>query len=78
MGAQSNVPSNMMESEVDKKRNDLKERIDRYGIVNVCGSDLSGRHIIVISAVKLPEADDLVNEKEFFNSHQHFFDVLLE
>lgn len=78
LGTQSNLPQSLIDLDLEKKKNDLRDRIDRYGIVNVCGSDLSGRPIIVLSAAKLPDAEDLVHEKEFFNNHQHFFDVLLE
>ena len=78
LGNHATLTQSFIDSETEKKSNDLKERIDRYGIVNVCGSDLSGRPIITISAVNLPDADQIMHEKEFFNSHQHFYDVLLE
>jgi hypothetical protein len=65
-------------TEVESKQNKLKERIDRYAIVNVCGTDKMGRPIIVVSACKLPDIDEILLEKEFFQSHQHFFEVLLE
>ncbi|CAF0917889.1 unnamed protein product [Brachionus calyciflorus] len=78
LGHQSTLSPSLIDCETEKKSNDLKERIDRYGIVNICGSDLTGRPIIVISAYNLPDAEDIAKEKEYFNSHQHFFDVLLE
>ncbi|RNA02234.1 rho GTPase-activating 8 [Brachionus plicatilis] len=78
LGAHVSFSPSLIDAESEKKVNDLKERIDRYGIVNVCGTDLSGRPIIVLSAVNLPNADQISQEKEFFHSHQHFFDVLLE
>ena len=65
-------------TEVESKQNKLKERIDCYSIVNVCGTDKMGRPIIVVSACKLPDIDEILKEKEFFQSHQHFFEVLLE
>jgi hypothetical protein len=66
------------DAEVATQRAALRERIDRYGIVKVCNSDLQGRPVIVISACKLPTAHDVLKEDEFFKSHQHFFDVLAE
>jgi hypothetical protein len=79
LGTNSNLQTmNLGDVEVEKQRNDLKERIDRYGIVNVCGSDLSGRPIIILSACKLPDNEDILKDKEVFKSHQHFFDTLLE
>lgn len=65
-------------TEVESKQNKLKERIDCYAIVNVCGTDKMGRPIIVVSACKLPDIDEILKEKEFFQNHQHFFEVLLE
>ena len=52
------------EVEEDKHKK-LKERIHRYSIVNVCGQDLMGRPIIVISACMLPDIDE-VNIRHFF------------
>lgn len=78
LGAHVTFSPSLIDAESEKKVNDLKERIDRYGIVNVCGTDLSGRPIIVISAVNLPNPDQISQEKEFFQNHQHFYDVLLE
>ena len=62
----------------EKRKTELKERIDRYNIVNVCGSDLSGRPVIILSACNLPDADVIDKEKDYFKSHQHFYDLLLE
>lgn len=76
--AQVDYQESIMESDSDKKTNAIKERIDRYGIVNVCGSDNMGRPIIVISAARLPDSSDILRERDFFSSHQHFFDTLLE
>jgi len=76
--AQVSYHESLMESEEAKKKNAIKERIDRLGIVNVCGSDSMGRPIILISAVRLPESDVILKDKEFIASHQHFFDTLLE
>jgi hypothetical protein len=56
----------------------LKEKINSYGIVNVSGTDLTGRPIIIFAASRLPEADVILKEKNFFKSHQHFFDLLFE
>jgi len=67
-----------METDTEKKINAIKERIDRYGIVNVCGSDKMGRPIILVSACKLPDSSEILHEKEFFLNQQHFFDTLLE
>ena len=78
LGAQVNYQEELLHSEVETKQNKLKERIDRYAIVNVCGQDKMGRPIIVISACKLPDIDEIMKEKEFFQSHQHFFETLLE
>ena len=78
MGTHVSFSPSLIDAENEKKVNDLKERIDRYGIVNICGTDLSGRSIIVISAVNLPNADQINQEKEFFHNHQHFYDILLE
>lgn len=79
LGIQSSLSNNLLELniEADTKRNELKEQIDKYGIVNVCGSDFTGRPIIVLSACKLPENDEIAKEQHF-KSHQHFFDCLLE
>jgi len=75
LGAQVN---NFQEVEEDSKLNKLKERIHRYSIVNICGHDKMGRPIIVVSACKLPDIDEILLEKEFFLSHQQFFETLLE
>lgn len=76
--AQVNYQESIMESDSEKKINAIKERIDRYGIVNVCGSDKMGRPIILISACKLPDSSEIQHENEFFLNQQHFFDTLLE
>ena len=73
-----NFPTSEVESDLEKRNNQLKERIDRYGIVNVCGTDKMGRSIIVISACKLPEAKVVAKDKEYFQNQQHFFEVLQE
>lgn len=78
LGVNGNLQSNLIESELEKRDQETKERIDRYGIVNVCGSDLSGRPIIVLSACKLPDNEQILKEKDTFKSHQHFYDILLE
>ena len=79
LGTQAALPPIVMETETDARMTALRERIDRFGIVKVCGSDPMGRHVIVISACKLPlNTEILEKEKEYFNSHQHFFEVLLE
>ncbi len=79
LGATATIlPTNLIESDVDKKKSSLRERIDRYGIVKVCGSDAQGRVLIVLAASRLPNAEDISKESEFFTSHQHFFDLLLE
>ncbi len=75
LGAQVN---SYQEVEEDNKHNKLKERIHRYSIVNICGHDKMGRPIIVFSACKLPDIDEILLEKEFFSNHQHFFEILLE
>ena len=77
LGSQSIIQSNI-ESEADRQKNDLNKRIDSFGIVNVSGSDLSGRPIIVVAACNLPDPEKIEKEKEFFKSQQHFFDLLLE
>jgi hypothetical protein len=79
-GANSFLQSNLTdttEQETDKATAELKEHIARYDIVNVCGSDLTGRHIIVLSACNLPDNETLQKDT-MFKSHQHFFDTLLE
>ena len=79
-GANSFLQSNLTdttEQETDKATAELKEHIARYDIVNVCGSDLTGRHIIVLSACNLPDNETLQKDI-LFKSHQHFFDTLLE
>ncbi len=80
LGATANMlPTNLeIESDVDKKKNSLRERIDRLGIVKVCGSDAHGRAIIVLAAGRLPNAEDIIKEREYFTSHQQFFELLLE
>jgi len=78
LGAQVNFQENLLDSEIENKKTKLKERIDRYSIVNVCGTDKMGRPIIVVSASKLPDVDEILKEKEFFKNHQHFFETLLE
>lgn len=78
LGGQVNYQEELLHSEVETKQNKLKERIDRYAIVNVCGQDKMGRPIIVVSACKLPDINEILKEKEFFKSHQHFFETLLE
>lgn len=76
--AQVTYQESIMESNEVKKKNAITERIDRLGIVNVCGSDSMGRPIILISAARLPDSETILKDKEFFASHQHFFDTLLE
>lgn len=78
LGAPVNYQEELITSEIEIKKNKLKERIDRYSIVNVCGTDKTGRPIIVMSACKLPLVDEILKEKEFFKSQQHFFETLLE
>lgn len=78
LGAQANVRSSDVETEREKSQNELKELIDSYGIVRVSGSDLSGRPLIILSASKLPDASAVLRETKYFQSHQHFFDLLLE
>lgn len=73
-----NFQENLLDNELENKKTKLKERIDRYSIVNVCGTDKMGRPIIVVSACKLPDVDEILQEKEFFKNHQHFFETLLE
>lgn len=64
-------------SEKDSKTMELRNQIDRYGIVNVCASDSNGRPIIVVSACNLPENEAILKEG-VFKSQLHFFDCLLE
>jgi hypothetical protein len=78
LGAQVNYQENLIDSQIESKKNELKEHIDRYSVVNVCGSDKMGRPIIIFSACKLPDIDELDNQKEIFSNQQHFFDSLLE
>ena len=78
LGAQANFQENVVDSLIENKQNKLRERIHRYAIVNVCGQDKMGRPIIVGSACKLPDIDEVLLEKEFFRNHQHFFETLLE
>jgi len=78
VNALNDMPSNSIQTEQEKQYNELKERIDRFGIVNVCGMDSAGRPIIILSACKLPETEEILKEKEFFSNHQHFYDLLLE
>jgi hypothetical protein len=78
LGAQATVRSSDVETEKEKSHNELKEHIDSYGIVRVSGSDLAGRPVIILSASKLPDGDAVLRQTKFFQSHQHFFDLLLE
>ena len=66
------------ESEEEKRRNTLRQRMDRFGIVSVSGTDVSGRPMIVMAASKLPTPAQLQKESDIFKNHQHFFDSLLE
>jgi hypothetical protein len=63
--------------EQNTKRQLYKDKIDEYGIVNICASDTCERPVILFSACNLPEANAIL-ESDIFDSHQHFFDVLLE
>ncbi len=65
-------------NESERQEESLRERIDRFNIVNVCGTDLAGRPIIIINACNLPDVEVISKEKEYFRNHQQFFDVLLE
>lgn len=79
LGATANIlPTNLIDSDVEKRKNSLRERIDRFGIVKVCGSDANGRPVIILAASRLPNSDEILKENEFFSSHQQFFDLLLE
>ena len=78
LGAHATIQSVLNDSDVDQSKNELKQKIDSYGIVNVSGSDLSGRPIIILAASKLPDAEAVLKESKYFNSHQHFFDLLLD
>jgi hypothetical protein len=65
-------------NESEKQAESLRERLDRYNIVNVCGTDIAGRPIIILAACNLPDEVAISKEKEYFRNHQHFFDLLLE
>ena len=78
LGTGGQVALESEKNELEIKADSLRERIDRFNIVNVCGTDLAGRPIIILAACNLPDEDIIVKEKEFFQSHQHFFDLLLE
>ena len=72
------APVEPVEDENSKKMKELYQIIDHFGIVTVCGSDAAGRPIIIISACNLPNKNEIDKHKSFFQSHDHFFDVLLE
>ena len=78
LGASANSQTAFAESETEKSKNDLREKIDSYGIVNVSGSDLAGRPIIIFATSKLPSSETVLKETNFFSNHQHFFELLLE
>lgn len=78
LGAQIVNQEDIATSEIENKKNKLKEQIDRYAIINVCGTDKMGRPIIVVSACKLPDIHEISQEIEFFQNQQHFFETLLE
>lgn len=74
--AQVNLDTEKNDSELQAQS--IRERIDRFNVVNVCGTDTAGRPIIVLAACNLPDEETIMKEKEFFKSHQQFFDLLLE
>jgi len=78
LGAPASSQATFVESDIEKSKNELKEKIDSYGIVNISGTDLAGRPIIIFAASRLPEAEAILKDKQFFRSHQHFFDLLFE
>jgi hypothetical protein len=45
LGPPNNSQAVFVESDIEKTKNELKEKINSYGIVNMSGSDLTGRPI---------------------------------
>jgi hypothetical protein len=61
-----------------KAEDETIRKIKSYGIVNVSGSDLSGRPVIILAACNIPGKQEIEREKKFFKSQQDFFDLLFK